>query len=385
MQALLPSPEQLRAGGPAFDVLLQMPMFVDFDRSWRSLDEVARRQTGRGLRELQRSVAPDPSRGRELARLDRGERKILAALLGGEATWSLWVPSMAGRRRARKFWSQPAETMDEVAARMQAELAAAGLAASLWSRRIRGEGIDGVIVMAHASVPPGVEPRAAQIDLRFEGRTLLTRSVELGIWPIVGAVEAKGLAPAAEWQDVEDEAVVAAVMMVVRAQAWALMAGLLAAHRDALARWRWVAAPLLLRLAEEDGDRFAATQAGLTGLPLLHTLAGGALSIDDVEALLREHGRIECVPPTTPTMELGAPPVLRETDAVVAALRQRFGAERVVDGAERLRERAREEKLSGLPTVERTALDPSQVWSGIASRSRSSSSSSSPLLSPLPS
>ncbi len=362
VQTLLPSPEQLRAGGPAFDVLLQMPMFVDFDRSWRSLDEVARRQTGRGLRELQRSVAPDPSRGRELARLDRGERKILAALLGGEATWSLWVPSMAGRRRARKFWSQPAETMDEVAARMQAELAAAGLAASLWSRRIRGEGIDGVIVMAHASVPPGVEPRAAQIDLRFEGRTLLTRSVELGIWPIVGAVEAKGLAPAAEWQDVEDEAVVAAVMMVVRAQAWALMAGLLAAHRDALARWRWVAAPLLLRLAEEDGDRFAATQAGLTGLPLLHTLAGGALSIDDVEVLLREHGRIECVPPTTPMMELGAPPVLRETDAVVAALRQRFGAERVVDGAERLRERAREEKLSGLPTVERTALDPSQVW-----------------------
>lgn len=363
VRAVLPSPEQLRAGGGAIDVLLQMPMFEDFDRTWRSLDELARRQAGSGLPGLVQTVAPDPSLGREIARLDRSERKILAGLLGSEATWSLWVPSMAGRRRARKFWTQPVETMDAVATRMQAELRAAGLEPSLWSRRLRGDGMDAVIVMAHGSVPPGVEPRSAQVELRFEGRTLLTRSIELGIWPVIAVVEAKGVAPTPEWSEVEDEAAVTVAVAAVRAEAWALVAGLLAAHREDLTRWRWVAAPLLLRLAEEDGDRFAVqTVPGLTGLPLLHTLDGGALSIDEVEALLRTHKRIEWVPPTTTTMELGAPPLLRETEPVLAALRKRFGEASVVDGAERLRTRGREEKLAGLPTVERVALDASQVW-----------------------
>lgn len=366
VQAVLPSPAQLRAGEGSLAVFLQVPLFADFDGSWRSLDAVARRQTGRGLAELAGGAAPDPSLGRELARLDRGERKLLAALLGGAATWSLWVPSMAGRRRARKFWSQPAETMEAVATRMQAELRAAGIDPSLWSRRIQAEGIEGILLMAHASVPPGVEPRAAQIEVRFEGRTLLTRSFELGIWPIVGAVAASGLAPGPEWQDVEDEAAMAAVVTVLRAEAWALAAGLLLREREGLSRWRWVAAPLLLRLAEPDGDDFAARQVpGLTGLPLLHTLAGGALSVDEVAALLRERGRIEWVPPDTATIDLGAPPVLRETVAVVAALRERFGAERVVEGAERLRARARADKLAGLPTVEKVALERSQVWEAV--------------------
>jgi hypothetical protein len=42
--AVLPSPAQLRAGGGAIEVLLQMPMFEDFDGAPRSLDELARRQ-----------------------------------------------------------------------------------------------------------------------------------------------------------------------------------------------------------------------------------------------------------------------------------------------------------------------------------------------------
>lgn len=367
VQAVLPSPAQLRAGGGALDVLLRTPMFADFGGALRSLEELARQQTGvNRLAELDRSAAPDPSLGREIARLDRAERKILAGVLGGEATWSLWVPSMAGRRRARKFWSQPAETMDAVVVRMQAELRAAGLEPSLWSCRVQEAGIDGLLVMAHASVPPGVEPRAAQIDLRFEGRTLLTRSVELGIWPIVGVVEAKGLAPTPEWNEVEDEAVVTAVIARLRERAWELVAGLLAAQREDLTRWRWVAAPLLMRLAEEDGDRFAARVPGLTALPLLHTLAGGTMSIDEVEALLRERRTIECVPPTTTTVDLGAPPLLRESEPVLAGLRRRFGEASVVDGAERLRRRGREEKLAGLPTVERAALEPGQVWAAMA-------------------
>ena len=273
---------------------------------------------------------------------------------------------MCIRDRARKFWSQPVETMDAAAARVQGELRAAGIDPSLWSRRVKADGIDMLIVMVHASVPPGVEPRAAQLELRFEGRTLLTRPVELGIWPVVAVIEAKGLAPTPEWDQVADEAVVTAAVARLREEAWSLMAGLLAAHGDDLGRWRWVAAPLLLRLAEEDGDRFAALRVpGLTGLPLLHTLDGSAISIDEVEALIRERRRVEWVPPTTATIDLGAPPVLRETEPVLAALRRRFGDERVVDGAGRLRQRGREEQLAGLPTVQRLALDPATIWSAM--------------------
>ena len=47
---------------------------------------------------------------------------------------------------------------------------------------------------------------------------------------------------------------------------------------------------------------------------------------------------------------------------VLAALRRRFGDERVVDGAGRLRQRGREEQLASLPTVQRLALDPSTIW-----------------------
>ncbi len=121
----------------------------------------------------------------------------------------------------------------------------------------------------------------------------MTRAIDLGIWPIVGAATATGIEPTPEWNDVIEGEAVAAIVAALREGAWALVAGLLGHHRDDLTRWRWVAAPLLLRLAESDGELFAARLPGLTGLELLHTLDGGALSIDAVEAVLAEHGRIE--------------------------------------------------------------------------------------------
>lgn len=365
--SVLPSPAQLRAGGGALDVLLQMPLFEDFDGTQRSLDELARRQAQVGrLDEIDRQVAPDPSLGREIAWLGRGDRKILAGLLGGEGMLRSWVPSLAVRRRERKFWSAPPQTIAERAASMQAELQAAGLEPALWSRTLRVGAVEAAIMMAHGSVPPGVEPRLGQIELLYQGRPLVTRAIDLGIWPIVGVATATGLEPTPEWNDVIEGEAVGAIVAALREGAWALVAGLLEHHRDDLTRWRWVAAPLLLRLAEADGERFAARVPGLTALPLLHTLDGGAISLDAVEAVLGEHGRIEWVPPTTPTMGLAAPPVLRETAPVVAALRRRFGAKSVVDGDERLRERGRDEKLAGLPVVERAELEASRVWATVS-------------------
>jgi len=226
--------------------------------------------------------------------------------------------------------------------------------------------VEAVIMLAHGSVPPGVEPRLAQIELRFQGRPLETRSLDLGLWPLVGAATSTALQPTPEWDEAGDEAAVEAIVAALREAAWALLAGLLAHHGEALARWRWVAVPLLQRLAAPDGELFAARWPGLTALPLLHTLDGGAMSIDAVDAVLREHGHIEWVPPTTPTIDLGAPPVLRETAQVMTAMRLRFGAKSVVDGEERLRRRGRDEQLAGLPAVARAELDASLVWARVS-------------------
>jgi hypothetical protein len=365
--AVLPSPTQLRAGGGAIDVLLHMPMFDDFDGAPRSLDELARRQAQVGrLDEIDRSIAPDPALGREIAWLGRGDRRILAGLLGGPGALRSWVPSLAVRRRERKFWAAPPQTIAERATSMQAELQAAGLDPALWSRTLRVGAVEAVIMLAHGSVPPGVEPRLAQIELRYEGRPLVTRAIDLGLWPIVGAATSTALQPTPEWDDAGDEAAVEAIVAALREGAWALMAGLLAQQREALARWRWVAVPLLLRLAAPDGELFAARWPGLSALPLLHTLDGGFMSIDAVDVVLRQHRRIEWVAPTTPTVDLGAPPVLRETAQVMTAMRQRFGAESVVDGGERLRLRGRDERLAGLPAVARVELDASRVWAKVS-------------------
>jgi hypothetical protein len=367
VQAVLPSPALLRAGGGALDVLLQMPLFEDLDGAPRSLDELARRQAQVGrLDEVDRAVAPEPSLGRDVAWLGRGDRKILAGLLGGEQALRSWVPSLAVRRRERKFWSAPPQTIAELAAKMHAELQAAGLDPALWSRTLRVGPVEAVIMLAHGSVPPGVEPRLAQIELRFQGRPLETRSLDLGLWPLVGAATSTALQPTPEWDEAGDEAAVEAIVVALREAAWALMAGLLAHHGEALARWRWVAVPLLQRLAAPDGELFAARWPGLTALPLLHTLDGGAMSIDAVDAVLRAHRHIEWVPPTTPTIDLGAPPVLRETAQVMTAMRLRFGAKSVVDGEERLRRRGRDEQLAGLPAAARAELDASLVWARVS-------------------
>ena len=367
VQAVLPSPAQLRAGGGAIDVLLRMPLFDDFDGTQRSLDELARRQAQVGrLDEIDHPVTPDPSLGREIVWLSGSARKILAGLLGGEGAQRSWVPSQAVRRRERKFWSAPSQTITEIEASMQAELQAAGLDPALWSRTLQMEAVEAVIMMAHGSVPPGVEPRLAQIELRYQGRPLVTRAIDLGIWPIVGVATSTALRPAPAWDDVADEAVVEAIAAALREQAWALTAGLLAHYREDLARWRWVAVPLLQRLAAPDGELFAARFPGLSALPLLHTLDGKLMSIDAVDAVLQEHRRIEWVPPTTPTVDLAAPPVLRETAPVMTAMRLRFGAECIVDGDERLRQRGRDEHLAGLPAVARVELDASRVWATVS-------------------
>lgn len=361
-QAVLPSPAQLRAGGGMIDVLLQLPLFEDLDGAPRSLDELARRhaQLGR-LDEIDRSVALEPTPGLEVLRLDGVDRRILAGLLGPGALRS-WAPSLAVRRRERKFWAAPARTIAELAADMQAQLQAAGLDPALWSRTLRVGAVEAVIMLAHGSVPPGVEPRLAQIELRHHGRPLVTRAIDLGIWPIVGAASSTALQPAPDWDDVVDDAAMTAIVAALREGAWALVAGLLSEQREALARWRWVAAPLLRRLAEPDAAAFAARLPELSALPLLHTLDGGAISVDALDTVLRAQGRIEWVPPTTPTTNLGEPPMLRETAQVVTALRQRCGTERVVDGGPRLRQRGREAQLAGLPVVARAVLDASRVW-----------------------
>ncbi|MCY0993369.1 hypothetical protein OV203_39900 [Nannocystis sp. ILAH1] len=365
----LPSPAQLRAGQGPLATLMHLLLFEDFDGTRRSLDELARRQARVGrLEEVDRSVAPEPSLGREIAWLGRGDRKILGGLLGGEAALQSWAPTLAVRRRERKFWAQAALSSEELTRAAHEALRVAGNEPALWCHVWRDEEVEAVLTL-HPPASPFRLARAveaATIELRFEGRLLTTRTLDLGFGPISGTANAKGLRPNASWDEVADEAAVATVTTALRRAAWRLVAGVL----DRWVRgtgiedstWTWLREQLLRRVAESTRSEVLAEAPVLLQVPLFATVGAGVLSLAEIEAVVAAEGQIAWVPMTTPGASLPAPPIVREDSPAIAALRRWVGEARVVDGGERVRAQRLARRLADLPTIKSMTLDPASVW-----------------------
>ncbi|MFZ6177913.1 hypothetical protein [Nannocystis pusilla] len=368
--AWLPSPAQLRAGQGPLATLMHLLLFEDFDGTRRSLDELARRQARVGrLEEVDRSMAPEPALGREIAWLGRGDRKILGGLLGGEAALQSWAPTLAVRRRERKFWAQEARSFEALTRVTQEEIRAAGLDPSLWCHAWRDEEVEAVLTLHPpelASSPSKAAPQAI-VELRFEGRPLARRTLDLGFGPITGTATAKGLRPNANWDEVADEAAVATLTTALRRAAWRLVAGVLERWVQGTgiedATWTWLREQLLRRVAESTRSEALAEAPALLQVPLFATVGAGVLSLAEVEAVVAAEGRIAWVPMTTPGASLPAPPIVREDPPGIAALRRWVGEGRLVDGGERVRAQRLARRLADLPTITSLTLAPASVWS----------------------
>ncbi|MBZ5710553.1 hypothetical protein [Nannocystis pusilla] len=365
----LPAPEQLRSEAEPWARLRQVPLFEDFDGARRSLDDLARRlaQVGR-LEEVDRSEGSEPGLGREVVRLGRGDRKILAGLFGGEAVLRSWAPTLAQQRRGRKFRAQPQRSIVATAEASVAELRAAGLDPGLWSRVWANDGVEAVVILRPPSGGRGpVKVGApASVELRFEGRPLVTRALDLGFAPITAVASAKTLEPNASWDDVADEEALAAVTAELQRAAWSLVAGVVRRWMTGPevddATWTWLRSQLLLRLTQCTREEVVREAPELLQVPLFATLGRRVLSLEEVEAVVAAEGRIAWVPMTTPGAALPDPPIVREEAPAIAALRHWVGESRLVDGGERLRARRLERRLADLPTVTSLTLDPAAVW-----------------------
>lgn len=365
----LPSADQLRASEGRLATLMQVPLFEDFDGARRSIEELARRleRVGR-IEAIERSEAPEPSLGREIAWLGRGDRKILAGLLGGEAVLQSWAPTLAVRRRERAFWAQEARSQAEWMRAAEAAARVVGLDPGLWCLAWREEELELVLTLH----PPGspfrlareVEP--ATVELRFEGRRLTTRTLAAGFGPITAVATTRSLRPNASWDEVADEAVVATVTEGLRRAAWALVAGVLGRWMSGAgvgdSTWSWLREQLLARLAASTRAEVMAAAPRVLEVPLFATLGPRVLSLAEVEAVVAAEGQIGWVPRTMPGASLPEPPIVREDPPTIAALRRWLGEARVVDGGERVRSQRLARRLVDLPAMTSLKLDPSRVW-----------------------
>ncbi|MFY0531856.1 hypothetical protein [Nannocystis pusilla] len=98
------------------------------------------------------------------------------------------------RRRERKFWAQAALSWEELTRAAQEAARVAGIDPSLWCHGWRDEAVEAVLTLHPPASPfrSGREVEPATIELRFEGRPLTTRTLELGFGPISGTATAKG-------------------------------------------------------------------------------------------------------------------------------------------------------------------------------------------------
>lgn len=359
---ILPTPAQIRAGEGALALALDSLIFTDCDGTPRSLRVLLERCDAAGsLAMLPRASTPEPELGAEVAWLDERQYWILAAIVG-EAKLRSVADAHQQRRNEKAFWAKHALLPDTYAASLRSALGQVDTA--LWIRALPGG--KGMIALAHDSeLAARDEPsplRCATIELVLQGRALVERKFDIGIGPIRGFVdvEAQGLAAAPGLADVVDDAALAGLVELLREEAWSLVAGLLARHDQLYGARRWFVTLLLTQLVQPGGEHVALRLPTLPTIPSVQTLDGGAISLVEVDQIVKDYGQIEWVPASTLGAGIRNPPIVRDEAPIIAVLRKLVG-KALIDGEPRVRRHAISTKLEAMPRIERAKLDPATV------------------------
>jgi hypothetical protein len=359
VREVLPAASEVLAGA-GMGWLLRVALFEDFDGARRSLEELAARLKKMGrLDELDRSTAQVPGLGREVLWLGRGDRLILAALFGASALRP-WLTELGHHQKERAFREQPRESLEAVTRRLARSLEKL-VPAGQWTRKVEEDGVRGVVMLARGQAVPITRDGQyqGQIELYLGEQRLVTRTLELGIGPVIGAVSYGELRPTATWNDVVDDAALGRVVALLSRAAWSLFGELV---RSAADPEGWLTHLVLRRLARPDRAEVVERLPHLVETPLVATSSGAKISVAKIEETVALHGHITWVPMSTPDVSLADPPVLRERPAVLEALRVLLGVKMLVEGDLRVQQQQAGAILVTLPVVEAARLDPEKVW-----------------------
>jgi len=364
---LWPNERAVRAMLPGAHKLLNVatlrrtPLFEDFDGARRSLDDLEWRLKKQGqLDELDRAVAPEPGQGSEVLWLGRGDRAILVGLFGAKALRS-WQPVLVERKKERAFWARPPELIGAAARRLRTALPSVAGDLSRWCLAFDDDGVRGVVVLARNKTVPTTSEglREATVDLYIGERRVGTRTLDVGLGPISAAAYCGELRATAGWDDVVEDAALTRVTEAVGRAAWSLLEVVLRTVPD---EERWVAQLVLRRLMLADRDEVTTRVPALTTAPLIGTITGERISLDTIEAVIRERGKIGWVLASTADAAISDPPVLRDRRGVIDVLRDLVGPDGLVEGDVRVQQRELGARLDSLPEIAAARLDPEIVW-----------------------
>jgi hypothetical protein len=294
-----------------------------------------------------------------VAVLGTGDRKLVRALIG-EARLVAWDAS--ARRRELAFWARETSSLVDERARFDADFAAISLDSRPWivefDQLDRREGpTRGFVVLSAPDLlgeGPAARGSSAKLLVRHADRPL-TGLTTVGLSGAIAVVEHPDLKPTETWDDVVRDAAFVAVAGAVKDACERLveqLIGVLPSLPEPLAE-------PLRELLLADASFWQRVHQRIRGVPLLTTLAGEPLSLDEAAALAREHGKLGYVERELAgegAQALPGPPILRVSDAELDALRKLLD-DRLEDASDRVRHREVYELLADRPALAEAKLD----------------------------
>jgi hypothetical protein len=365
--------EILRSGAGSnarFEGLRGSPLFEDFDGRRVSIAElVARREKIGSLPYLTRGHQRQEGVGSHVSHLGRGDLRILGALFGEDAL-EPWDEQLASARAEAAFRAQAPLDFEATAVAMRRRLEAGGLDAAHFIEVINdldgGHGLfclapTGTATTRSDSDGPLGSLGSLSLQLVLDGRALGEQlELEGGVGPSWAVVESERLTPSVTWDAAESDEGSREVSLAVERASSRVLNRLCAIFEELSSADRAFFVPILLHALADHragglSGHAAAWPVQAQTLPLFTTIDDGALSVDAIEQIIADQGRIEHVSENEPWADLGEPPMVRASGARLEALRRLF-AERLVDGSERMRRRHLARKIAALPALGNAVL-----------------------------
>lgn len=366
---LLPDWTIERLLGAEPSLLAQQPLFAQVQGPHRSLVELALDVSTHGhVRYLESPPTQPEIEAPGVVILGPGDRKLVRGLFGEEACQK-WDSGPQERRLA--FLAQPQMSAGALHYDFERDLSTTGVRASGWIVALPGATAGSTrAFVAPAFTAPGhrledLRPELLErttVRVLVEQRLLCEVTVDLGIGPLIAVVEADGLRPDAQWQDVERDDAWQAVLGDLRAAAEQLAESLCGLfEQEVTSVQRWLARVLLHQAARRAANEDRSAYARMAQLPTLDTVSGRVLSLAQAEQMRAEFGKLEVVPRETSWAPMTDPEVIKAEPDEQADLAVLFG-DAVQDGSERVRNRHVSQKLAARPRLTETKLEPEQVW-----------------------
>jgi hypothetical protein len=345
-------------------LLAQQPLFAQVQGPHASLVELALGLRTHGHIRYLESPPPHPNfEAPGVVILGPGDRKLVRGLFGADSCQE-WDSGPQERRLA--WLSQPQVSEAQLRGQFEQELSTTGVQAPRWIVELAGA-TRGFVVPAYADPGHRFDDLGAELLTRttvcvlIDQRLLCEVVLDLGLGPLIAVVEADGLRPDAQWQDVERDEAWSAVVADLRAAVERLAISLCGVFdQEVPSVQRWLARVLLHEAARRaaDGDRSGFER--MAQLPTLDTVSGRVLSLAQAEQMRVKWGKLEVVSRETSWASITDPEVIKAEPDERADLAALFEGE-VVDGSERLRHRHASEKLAARPRMTETKFEPEQV------------------------